>query len=550
MRRATCMVHCAWCISAVVLSASGCRNQQSEPSVPSANLSATTGGLRPVSLPDISSAAAPVQSQLRDRYAALKQKIDVSSTPAAELAEAYGGMGKLFIAAEYLDAAEPCFLNAQMLAPAEIRWPYYLGHLHRFRNEPEKAAALFEQTLHLQPDHVPSLVWLGEMQLARDRPEAAETPLTRAIELQPRNAAALYGLGRAALAREDYARAIKYLEDALALAPQASRIHYPLAMAYRGHGDRANAESHLRRRGDVDVPAADPLMAELGGLLQNAQAFEVRGSEALARREWATAITNLRQAIELAPNNAMTHLNLGTAMYLSGDGHGALAEFQEAVRLSPGLPKARYSIGVLMETNGQDREATEEFALAVKADPSFVEARLQLADALRRNERLEESMTHYAEILKTNPSVSQAAFGYAMALVRLHRYRPARDRLIDGMKSFPDQPGFAHALARLLAAAPDETVREGRRSLILMQDLLKRQKSPGLSETMAMTLAELGRYDEAVAWQRETIAAATQAGRADLAARLGENLRLYERGQPCRTPWRDDDPVFHPRPAK
>ena len=32
------------------------------------------------------------------------------------------------------------------------------------------------------------------------------------------------------------------------------------------------------------------------------------------------------------------------------------------------------------------------------------------------------------------------------------------------MKAFPDQPGFAHALARLLAAAPDDRVRDGARA--------------------------------------------------------------------------------------
>ena len=35
-------------------------------------------------------------------------------------------------------------------------------------------------------------------------------------------------------------------------------------------------------------------MDEVGGLLQNAAAYEVRGSEALDKREWAEAIANLR----------------------------------------------------------------------------------------------------------------------------------------------------------------------------------------------------------------------------------------------------------------
>jgi hypothetical protein len=134
-----------------------------------------------------------------------------------------------------------------------------------------------------------------------------------------------------------------------------------------------------------------------------------------------------------------------------------------------------------------------------------------------------------------------------MALVRLDRYRDARDWLGDAMKTYPDQPGFAHALARILAAAPAEGVRDAQRALTLMQDLLKRQKTLGLTETMAMTFAELGRFEDATIWQRQAIAAARQTQR-DAVPRLEQNLRLYENRRPCRKPWRDDDAVFHPRP--
>jgi tetratricopeptide (TPR) repeat protein len=183
----------------------------------------------------------------------------------------------------------------------------------------------------------------------------------------------------------------------------------------------------------------------------------------------------------------------------------------------------------------------------VKYDPSYVEARMQLADALRRNGRLEESLSHYADVIRTSPSISQARFGYAMALVRLRRYQEARDRLADAMKTYPDQPGFAHALARVLAAAPDDRVRDGRRALALTETLLKQQKTMALAETMAMTLAESGEYEQAVKWQREAMAAAEVSGRADLMPAMAGSLRLYEAGRPCRTPWRDDDPVFYPR---
>jgi tetratricopeptide (TPR) repeat protein len=291
-------------------------------------------------------------------------------------------------------------------------------------------------------------------------------------------------------------------------------------------------------------------MQQVAGLLQNAAAAEVRGAEALGKRQWTEAIASLRTAIELAPDNAFTRLNLGTALYQTGDAAGALEQFQTAVRLSPGLAKAHYGIGIVTEAAGRDREAIDAFSAAVRNDPAYVEARLSLADALRRSGHMEESLPHYAEVIRVSPAVSQARFGYAMALVRLKRYQQARDRLADDVKTYPDQPGFAHALARLLAAAPDDRVRDGRRAMTLMQELLKTQRTIEMAQTMAMAFAELGQFEEAVSWQREAIEAAKQAGRQDVAARMEENLRHYASGQPCRAPWREDDVVFHPRPAK
>jgi tetratricopeptide (TPR) repeat protein len=502
--------------------------------------------LRPVSLPDISSAAESVQTQLRERYASLTAASGNTATSPADLANAYGEMGKLLMVAEYLDAAEACFVNARTLAPSDMRWTYYLAQVFRFKNDTPQATAFFEQALRLQPDHVPSLVWLAEIYLTQSRPEAAEPLLVKAQSLQPAWGSVLYGLGRVALAKQDYAQAVKQLESALELAPQASRIHYPLAMAYRGLGDRRKAEEHLRQRGEVDLPPFDPLMGELANLLQNAAAYETRGGDAIDDQRWADAVTNLRKASELAPNNAFTRLNLGTSLYMLDDAAGALEQFQAAVRLSPELAKAHFGIGVIMESRGQDREAIDAFGAAVKYDPGLKEARFSLANALRRSGRVRESFSHYDEVLRLDPAVSQASFGYAMGLVRLGRYQEARDRLERDIKTFPDQPGLLHALARLLAAAPDDRVRDGARALMLVGELLKAQRTLGLAETMAMALAELGRFDEAIRWQRDAIDFARKNGPQAIVSRLTDNLRLYERRQPCRTPWTSDDPVHRP----
>ena len=340
-----------------------------------------------------------------------------------------------------------------------------------------------------------------------------------------------------------------YLEEALTIAPAATRIHYPLAMAYRGLGNRQQAEAHLRQRGDVDLPPDDPLMADISGLLQNAAAYETRGQQALDARDWPEAVAQLSKAVEIAPRNAFTHLNLGTAFFMQGKAEPALERYREAVRLRPSLARAHFGIGVLMETRGQDDAAIGAFTDAVTHDPGYIEARFSLANALRRRGRVEASLPHYAEALRINPAVSQASFGYAMGLVRLGRYQEARDRLDRDVQAFPDQLGFAHALARLLSAAPDDRVRDGARANTIMTRLLKNQRTPALAETMAMTQAELGRFDEAVRWQRMAIDLARQAGRTEMIPRLAEILASYEGGRPSRTPWANDDPVHHPQPS-
>jgi len=498
--------------------------------------------LRQVVLPDLSRATGRVQAQLKSQYAALEQQRQHQGTPPAELAAAFGEMGKLFMAAEYRDAAEASLSNAQTLAPSDARWPYYLGHLHKARGDAVKSAAAFERACTLQPDDPATLIWLANTYLDQSRPGDAEPLFTQALSRDPRSIAAAVGLGRAALARSDYARAVQHLEQALALDPRAAAIHYPLALAYRGLGEMDKADAHMRQRAPGEIQPPDPLMLELEGVLESPIAYEVRGAKALDERDWKGAAVSFRRGIELAPAEASLHHKLGTALYLDGDARGAAAEFAEALRLSPHFAKAHYSLGIMLGSAGRLKDAVDHLSAAVRDDPAYVEARLRLADVLRASGRSAAALPHYEQAANIDPRLADAAFGYALALVDLGRYQQARDRLSEGVRIYPGNLAFRHALVRLLAAAPDDRVRDGHQAMRLMQDLVaKEPRRYDLDEMMAMTLAELGRFEEAAKSQRDAIAGAERSGRPDVAKRMSDNLVRYERRQPCRTPWRGED---------
>ena len=530
----------------IVVWAGACAQPEETPPVATAGgpvLAPPAGsGLRPVPLPDFSTMADTVQAQMREAHTALQRRIeDPEATPGA-LSRAYGEMANLLMAARDLETAEPYYLNAQALAPSDRRWAYYLGHLYRNKGPLTEAAANFEHARLLDPDDVATLVWLGEVYLALGRAAQAQPLFGRAITLDAESAAAWYGAGRVALAAREYAGAVEALERALALNPSASAIHYPLGLAFRGLGAVERAHAHLEQPANVEVHPADPLMWALDDLLQSVQAYEARGRDALDAGEWAAAADLFRRALELAPSDPGLRYRLGTALWRMGDARGAQDQFERVEPMSPEYRDAQYSLGRLLDASGRPEEAIERFSAALAQDPNDPQARVGLAGVLGRSGRPDEALAQYTQVLEMDPTRSDAAFGYAMNLVRLERYEAARDRLEASARAFPDQQSvFTHPLARLLAAAPDDRVRDGRRAMMLVEGLLEEQQNFLLGETFAMALAELGQYAEAAAVQRDLIAAADQAGFRDIVDGLAGNLALYERGEPCRMPWTPDE---------
>ena len=497
-------------------------------------------GLRPVTLSDVSTMEGPARQQMQSRQAALQAAL-AGGAADQDLAREYGEAGKLLMAATDLERAEPCLLNAQALAPADPRWPYYLGHVYRIRGPLQKAGESFEQVLRLRPDDFASLVWLGEMRISEGRPDAAAPLFAKALARDPRSASALYGAGRAALASRDFAGAANYLEQAIAREPRATAVHYPLAMAYRGLNDVERAETHLKLQGKDDPRPADPLMGEIDTLIQTPEAYNVRGGQALDAGQWAQAAESFRKGLEIDPADVSLRHRLGTALAQLGDARAAAAQFEEVIRRDPTFARAHFSLGVLLNDAARYDEAITRFTAALQHEPGYVNARVQLAGVLARAGRPGVAVSEYGRALEADPSQSEALYGRGMAFTRLRRYREARNDFADGVTRFPDQPLFKLALARLLAAAPDDRVRDGRRAMAIVDEMMKGPQTIELAETAAMGLAEVGRFDQAVDAQRSVVEAARTGNLEPVLRRATENLALYEKRQPSRRPFSEDE---------
>jgi tetratricopeptide (TPR) repeat protein len=489
----------------------------------------------------MTNAAAPVQQMLRDRFAAA-QRAGTSASPDPARGRAYGELGTLLLAAEYFTDAEIALQDAEALAPSEIRWPYYLGHLYQRTGDAGRSAAAFARAVQADGSYVPALIRLGNAYLDQGRPDAAEPLFTRALASDPRMVAALFGLGRCALARKDYTMAIVQLERALTIDPDAAAVHYPLGLAYRGAGQLDQANVHLQVRAAALEPP-DPIYDEVRVLLETPVAYELRGGAAMAHGQWDEAIADFRKGVALDPDEPALRHKLATALALKGNRREALETMRETVRRSPAFAKGHYSLALLYLQSGDVAQAAASFEDALRVEPKYVEACLQLAHLLRRTGRARMALPHYQQVIDLDPRVAEARFGYAMALVDLGRFTAARDALAEGQQLFPDQPAFAIALARVLAASPDPAARDGQRALAVMRAIPPAgQHTIDYGTAMAMALAETGQFEAAANWQQQVIDRTTGVD-VSVRQRLTEVQQAYQQHRPNRRPWSDGEPM-------
>ena len=489
----------------------------------------------PLVLPDLAGLPEPVRAQVRQRHDAVQRAEDTGAAAAAR-ANAYGELGLILMATRFYEAAEIAFGHAQTLAPRQMRWPYYLAQLHRTTGDQPRAVERFERAVELDPTYVAALVRLGELYLDEGRAGEAEPLFEQALAVDPASAPALSGIGRAALAQGASARAIEFLERALAVGPPAWDIHYNLATAYREAGNPERADEHLSQRGGDPPEPPDPLMRAYESLLRSPRAYETRGVAAMQDGRTAEAVEIFREGLAQTPDDASLRRQLGTALFATGDTGGAARQLEEALRLDPTQARAHAGLGTLASMDGRPSEAIEHFTAAVAHDPDYLEARLGLVDAYRAAGRTEDALAELDRAVELAPGFADVWLARGLMLVQLGRYREARDRLDEARLVHPGHPGLTDLLVRVLAAAPDPGARDGRRALALVEPLLGAAPNPTLDETVAMALAEAGRYAEAAERQRRAIAAAEQAGYPEATRALTAVLALYEQGRASRAP--------------
>ncbi len=404
----------------------------------------------------------------------------------------------------------------------------------------------------------------GNRAFARGAYGVAVSAYTGAVEADPENvvarealASALSRMGR----RRDSLEQIGWVIDN-GHASAGTYYNYGAIHAELGEVDEALSGYETALRMDPDLIDANfnlaLLLGELGRLSESEAYFdrvlELDPQDTAARVHRASVIADLGRSAEAAaelgavlsvdPANSQALLALGAVEAATGRPADALGRYATIIASSDSstaesreaVARAHFESGRLMMQGSELQDALEHLRTAVEMMPRIAEARMTLARLLGATGRYGEAAEQYGILLTRNSRLLEAHFGLALSLLLERRDTDALAALERATEAFPEEAQLEHLLARVLAASSDDSVRDGERAVSIAERLFAAQQSIASAETLAMALAEAGRFDDAATLQERIRAEAERSGGVDLAP-IDRRIEQYRRGEPVRTPW-------------
>lgn len=307
---------------------------------------------------------------------------------------ARGRLGMAYDANGFDDAAAETYAHAELLDPADFRWPYLRALLLADSGQQDAAIAALDSALAIDAGYAPAWLWRGTWMLESDRNAEAERSFRKALSLVEVDAAtieraAIAGLARALLASGRPDDALTLLEPVVEdyPHPQLMRI---LSRGYRAVGrpdDARRAAASGRVGGAVEWD--DERRAELQG--------DVRGfsgrlalAEQLLNREPDAALPILRDLRVQRPDDRTVLNNLAVAFNLTHRPDDAFKVFFDALELHDDYYLLHFNLAAAYEEAGDIERALDHFDRALELQPSMVSAHeRKVALLIQRNRYVE-----------------------------------------------------------------------------------------------------------------------------------------------------------------
>jgi tetratricopeptide (TPR) repeat protein len=253
------------------------------------------------------------------------------------------------------------------------------------------------------------------------------------------------------------------------------------------------------------------------------------------RGEIDRAIRHYRRALEIDPELAVAHGNLGVALRERGELEVAHGHLSRALQLAPdiGVAQIHGNLGLLLKLQGDAEGALHHYRAALRLDPDYSEAHAHLGFALMEKARRDEALAHLEIARGLDPERPEV---YA-AIAEIFRMRGEVERAAEHYREAlalrPDWPVVANNLAWMLATHPDRSLRDAEEAVLIAEALCDSSdpSNPTLLDTLAVSYAAAGRFDDAIRTAEQALDLARAGGDVALLRELEARRALFERGE-------------------
>ena len=340
---------------------------------------------------------------------------------------------------------------------------------------------------------------------------------SQALLREPESGPTWFNRGTSRLALGDARQALRDLDEAVRLEPRNGRFLSIRARAHDLLEDRPKALADAAAAARLDPHDWDSVALHADLLSRTG-----RKMEALAC--YNRVVSKGKATARVRSARGMIHVGLG-------DLAKALADFDAAIKMEPDEPHHHMGRSLVFLQQKKFAELVEALDAVIRMQPDNDQALATRGNSLRSLGRLDEAVPDYDRAIALNPK--QEFYWHFRARLRMSRleWAGARSDFEEAMRLAPHDLDNVNGLAWLLAACPEEPIRDGARAEALARDICKRQSNSNHLNSLACALAEQGRWDEAKAVMERSLRAGTSP---ELQSHFREHLALIEQKQPIR----------------
>lgn len=260
------------------------------------------------------------------------------------------------------------------------------------------------------------------------------------------------------------------------------------------------------------------------------------GAHLLAAGDLDEALDHLQKAEAIDPYSSNTHNNIGLIYAQRGRLIEAIAEYQKALDIDPKMVIAHINLGAALMAEDRLDEAISQFQNAIDIQPASAGAHSDLAIAFARKGLLTEAISEFRSALQFDPNNPQTHKDFARVLAQQGETKQAVEQYHKTLQLDPNNIEALDRLAWLLATSSEDSLRDGNQAVELAQhaNAITGNQNTTILRTLAASLAEAGKLDDAKATARKALDLARAASQHDLVKQLESDLKQYEAGRPVR----------------